>query len=397
MDLDDLEKDHFESAREGPPPNEYSTTYHAPVMWEECIDALLDCDRSRDRQSLHKEKKIGLGDHQEPLVFVDGTLGGGGHSAALLERLQPGDILLGCDVDPQALHTASQRLAEYMNHDGKSKPHFIPVHSNFGDLAKTLPLILHPVTQTLILKSPSSPEEDKTEDTAAKAEMDIVGVDGILLDLGVSSHQIDTPERGFAFMKDGPLDMRMGTEKAGGLTAADLCNELDAKELQRIFSVFGDEPRAKTIANAIVKHRPLSTTGELVEAIGSVTPIYAKNKRKGRTATSARIFQSLRIVVNQEDKVLEDVLVHACPAMIRSGGRLVVLSYHSMEDRATKRIIRDGTLKKVTRVERDLYGNPIGPPKPFQPVGKRQTAKNDEIARNPRARSASLRIARRNG
>ena len=356
--------------------NEYSTSYHAPVMWSECIDALLQCERARlDTQGRNEDR---------PLIFVDGTLGGGGHSAALLERLGPGDILLGCDVDPNALQTASSRLDGYRNHKGLEKPHFIPVQSNFGDLTKTLQKVLHPVTNEPILRLG---DEESPESTSRA-----IGVDGILLDLGVSSHQIDTPERGFAFMKDGPLDMRMGTDAAGGVTAADLCNELDAKELQRIFTVFGDEPRAKTIANAIVQNRPLSTTQNLVDAIGSVTPTFAKNKRKGKTATCARIFQSLRIVVNQEDRVLDRVLADACPTLIRPGGRLVVLSYHSMEDRATKRIMRDGTLKKPM-VEKDMYGNITGPPLPFKPVGKRQTATDEEVAANPRARSASLRIA----
>lgn len=352
--------------------NDYSTTYHAPVMWSECIQALLECERSRIRHDLIES--------HNPLVFVDGTLGGGGHSAALLERLQPGDVVLGCDVDPNALQAASQRLANYMNHDGSTKPHFIPVKTNFGDLTKTLPSIIHPVTHNPIMTL-------NTMDGAS-------GVDGLLLDLGVSSHQIDTPERGFAFMKDGPLDMRMGTDAAGGVTAADLCNEMDAKELQRIFTVYGDESRAKTIAKAIIDHRPLRTTQNLVDAIASVTPAFAKNKRNGLTATCARIFQSLRIVVNQEDRVLQRVLAEGCPALIRRGGRLVVLSYHSMEDRATKRIMRDGTLDRV-KVEKDMYGNIIGPTKPFKPVGKRQTASEAEVASNSRARSASLRIAER--
>ncbi len=360
-------------------PNEYSTTYHAPVMWNECIQALLECERSRSRSDPVAKSPT--------LIFVDGTLGGGGHSAALLERLQPGDILLGCDVDPNALETASQRLADYVDHDGLGKPHFIPVQSNFGDLTTKLPQVRHPVTNQPILNLNSADNEDH-------ASISAMGVDGILLDLGVSSHQIDTAERGFAFMKDGPLDMRMGTEAAGGVTAADLCNELDAKELQRIFSVYGDESRAKTIANAIIQHRPLRTTQDLVKAIGTVTPVFAKNKRNGRTATCARIFQSLRIVVNQEDRVLQRVLAEGCPALIRSGGRLVVLSYHSMEDRATKRIMRDGTLERV-KEEKDIYGNIKGPSKPFKPVGKRQTASEAEVEANSRARSASLRIAER--
>lgn len=341
-------------------------------MWSECITALLGGERARESTN------------DGPLIFVDGTLGGGGHSAALLERLRPGDILLGCDVDPSALQTASDRLKGYVNHDGTEKPHFIQVQCNFGDLTKALPQVLHPVTNTPILQI--------GDDASVRSTSGAPGVDGMLLDLGVSSHQIDTPERGFAFMKNGPLDMRMGAEAAGGITAADLCNELDARELQRIFTVYGDEPRARTIAAAIVQHRPLSTTQNLVDAIGSVTPAFAKNKRKGRIATCARIFQSLRIVVNQEDRVLDRVLREACPTLIRPGGRLVVLSYHSMEDRATKRIMRDGTLQKP-KVEKDMYGNIVGPPKPFKPVGKRQTATDDEVAANPRARSASLRIA----
>lgn len=338
----------------------FATKYHAPVMWRECIDSLLGCQRSTREDG-------------EPLIFVDGTLGGGGHSAALLERLQPGDIVFGCDVDQEALDTASQRLAAYMTKDASQHPLFIPVQSNFCDLATKLTTVIHPHTEQLILDN-------------------IQGVDGILLDLGVSSHQIDTAERGFAFMKDGPLDMRMGTNI--GLTAADICNEFDELELQRIFSKYGDEPRAKTVAKSICNQRPLATTGELVSAIASVTPQYAKSKRMGRTSTCARVFQSLRIVVNNEDKVLNRALTEMCPSLLRYGGRLAVLSYHSMEDRATKRIMRDGTLGKV-RDERDMYGNYCGTPKPFAPVVKRQQATQEEVESNPRARSATLRVAER--
>jgi 16S rRNA (cytosine1402-N4)-methyltransferase len=346
---------------------EFATEYHAPVMWKECIGSLLECDRSRLRQKSEGDK--------EPLVFIDGTLGGGGHSAALLDGLEAGDIVFGCDVDPDALETASGRLEMYMKHDGSQYPLFIPVQSNFGDLATVLPKVLHPVTGESILE---------------------VGVDGMLLDLGVSSYQIDTPERGFAFMKDGPLDMRMGGHTNSGLTAADICNEFDQAELQRIFSRYGDEPKSKTVAKAVVANRPVSTTAELVAAIATVTPKFHKSKRRGLTATCARVFQSLRIVVNAEDRVLDKVLSEACPALIRPGGRLVVLAYHSAEDRPTKRIMRDGTLeKKKTREERDMYGNYAGPPKPFKPVGKRQKAPAEEVEVNPRARSAVLRVAER--
>ena len=355
----------------------FATTYHAPVMWKECIDALLNCERGRIRKEVG-ETTSPTSSSSSSLVFVDGTLGGGGHSMALLQQLRPGDVVLGCDVDPNAVNVATSRLKEYMDHSGNEKPLFVPVQCNFGDLGTVLPTVTYPDTDQTIL--------DHHEGA----------VDGILLDLGVSSHQIDEPDRGFSFMKDGPLDMRMSGGGISGLTAADICNEFDERELQRIFSRYGDEPRAKTIAKAVIQHRPLSSTGQLVDAIASVTPAYAKNKRKGRTATSARIFQSLRIVVNNEYGVLERVLSEACPSLLCPGGRLVVMSYHSMEDRATKRIMRDGSLEGNRRNdERDIYGNYIGPPKPFKPVGKMQKASEVEIERNSRARSAVLRVAER--
>ena len=413
--------------------DDFATSYHAPVMVNECLDALLDCERGRIRnpkpKSYKKKKKSKNQNKIAPttsssggdennnatdddetaalkrpsLVFVDGTLGGGGHSNALLRRLRPGDVLFGCDVDPNALKTASERLSEYTNHDGTDRPLFVPVSTNFGDLAETLPNVLHPFTNEPILVLDGGGGDGNSnndgDDDAGR------GVDGILLDLGVSSHQINEAERGFSFMRDGPLDMRMGSANgvegnaAGGLKASDICNEFDAGELQRIFSVYGDEPRAKTVAKAIVKHRPLQTTGELAEAIASCTPKFARNKRHGQTATCARIFQSLRIVVNNEDGVLGRVLSEACPTLLRPGGRLVVMSYHSMEDRATKRIMRDGTLDKRKagrkRDERDMYGNYTGPPKPFKPVQKQRKATEEETEKNSRARSAVLRVAER--
>lgn len=400
----DLEATH----QRGDEESQFATTFHAPVMWKECVDALLDCEQGRKRKEEdQKEQEGSKTTKSPPLIFVDGTLGGGGHSAALLQRLEAGDVVFGCDVDPNALSTASERLKEYMNHDGSQRPLFVPVKTNFCDIATTLPKIPYPATS-------SSGSQSQGRRILFDEHDQERGVDGILLDLGVSSHQIDEPERGFSFMRerDGPLDMRMSstggggcgttsTTTGGGPTAADIVNQFDAGELQRIFSVYGDEPRSKTLAAAIIKHRPLATTGELVDAIASVTPKFAKNKRKGRTATCARIFQSLRIVVNDEDGVLRRVLSIACPSLLQAGGRLVVLSYHSMEDRATKRIMRDGSLEKNRNRrqsqfdERDMYGNYIGPPKPFKPVGKKQRATEEETERNPRARSATLRVAER--
>ena len=170
------------------------------------------------------------------------------------------------------------------------------------------------------------------------------------------------------------------------------------QEIQRILKWYGDEPRARAIAQSIADHRPLYTTNDLVQAVSAVTPQFVKKSRRmGRTATLARVFQSLRIVVNDESVALERALLEMAPKLLRPGGRLVVLSYHSMEDRATKRAMRDGTLsrQKMGVVEKDIYGNNIGTPKPFKPLGKAQKASETEVALNPRSRSATLRIAER--
>ena len=343
----------------------FDTTYHAPVMWKECVSALLGCDRFQARE--------GTGEG-ESVIFVDGTLGGGGHSSAILQSLRPGDMVIGSDVDSDALKTASDRLKDYMGSKHEELPLFIPVQSNFADLVSVLSSLEHPIT---------------------KEPINLVGeVDGILLDLGISSYQIDTPERGFAFMKDGPLDMRMGHHRS--LTAADLCNELDERELSRILKVYGDEPRARKIARSIIQKRPLKTTSDLVSAVSAVVPEFVKKSRRmGKTATLARVFQSFRIMVNQEDKVLEQALSEMCPTLLRPGGRMAVLSYHSMEDRATKTIIRDGTFHPTRATfEKDIYGNLISD-RPFRGLGKPRKATDEEVEQNSRARSAKLRVAER--
>ena len=366
--------------------SQFATTYHAPVMWKECVSALNSCARGRQRTTTEPGET-----KNNPLIFVDGTLGGGGHAAAVLETLQPGDILFGADVDPDALAVASQRLSAYIPSSASEpvdRPWFIPVASNFAELSTQR------LCDTLLATC------DDLEGPTVAMQLKNHGVDGLLLDLGVSSHQIDTADRGFAFMKAGPLDMRMDKDGGKRLTAADLCNELDALELRRILQTYGDEPRASAIADSIVQRRPFSTTNDLFEAVAAVTPAFArKGRRMGRMATMARVFQSLRIVVNQEDTVLERALTHMAPSLLRSGGRLVVLAYHSMEDRATKRVMRDGTTSKReaewNNGQRDMYGNHIGEPKPFRTVGKAQKATNEEVELNVRARSATLRVAER--
>lgn len=392
----------------------FASTYHAPVMWKECVIGMNSCIRATERQlQQDKSKSFAIIDNEiesemldTPLIFVDGTLGGGGHSQALLESLLPGDIVFGADVDPDALRTATERLSQYtVKKDDErvkksDKPWFIPVPTNFADITPQL------LRDHFFAAFNDSDITSFHSVVLQQIQENGVSVDGVLLDLGVSSYQIDTAERGFAFMKDGPLDMRMdrqgGNNKMGGsrLTAADLCNELDISELRRIFKTYGDEPRARAIAESIIRRRPLVKTNDLFEAVAEVTPQFArKGRRLGRMATMARIFQSLRIVVNQEDVVLERALTKMAPGLLRQGGRLVVLSYHSMEDRATKRVIRDGTVSKReaerNNEQKDQYGNYIGDPKPFRAIGKAQKATAEEVELNTRARSATLRIAER--
>ena len=237
----------------------------------------------------------------------------------------------------------------------------------------------------------------------------------LILDLGVSSHQIDCADRGFSYSKNGRLDMRMDSSERSSqaLTAADICNEWDERSLSGILKTYGDEPRAKKIAHSIINRRPYKDTSDLVDAVKAVTPEFVKhNRRLGQTATLARVFQSLRMVVNEEDTSLSDALVVAAPVIVRQGGRLVVLTYHSLEDRATKRVMKDGHERwlissnryshalidkkaKPLAIEKDLYGNELGPQKPWKMVGKLRKAKDDEIEQNNRARSATLRVAER--
>jgi len=335
--------------------SDFASDYHAPVMSRECIDALLSAASAAN------------GSAGRP-VFVDGTLGGGGHSAALLQKLRDNKVralVIGIDRDPEAIAAATQRLQPYVE-DGS----FLAIRSNFDNLE-------------VALESHGIPK-----------------VDGLLLDLGVSSHQIDVPERGFSFSKDGPLDMRMAQDQqdASSLSAADIVNNNNAKEIQRILSRHGEEPRSKRIAEAIVDHRPLITTRDLVAAVASVVPERAKARRMGRTATLARVFQALRIAVNKEDDALQKVLMKSAPAIVGPGGRLVVMSYHSLEDRVVKQVMKRGYVGRERREiedQKDVYGNYIGPPRPWKQLGKMVKAAETEVEINSRARSAVLRIAER--
>uniref|UniRef100_A0A7S2KSA8 16S rRNA (Cytosine(1402)-N(4))-methyltransferase n=1 Tax=Leptocylindrus danicus TaxID=163516 RepID=A0A7S2KSA8_9STRA len=209
--------------------------------------------------------------------------------------------------------------------------------------------------------------------------------------------------------------MRMDNSRNDQMTAADICNEYGENGIIEMLRTFADEstPRARKIAKSIIDNRPHKTTTDLVNAVAAVTPEFAKKSRRmGRTATLARVFQAMRMIVNEEDSSLTEALAIAAPSVVRPGGRLAVLTYHSLEDRATKRVMKDGhdpwlsvvdfgvspLLDKKARrttVEKDLYGNELGPPKPWKIVGKPQKAAEAEVEANGRARSATLRVAER--
>jgi 16S rRNA (cytosine1402-N4)-methyltransferase len=290
--------------------------------------------------------------------FVDATLGLGGHAEALLQRA-PEARLLGLDRDRQALERAAERLAPFGDR-------FRCELANFQDLESVL------------------------------ERLGLAGkVAGILADLGVSSLQLDTAERGFSFRFDGPLDMRMGLSD---ITAADLVNQSSEEELARIFREYGEELQARRIARAVVRARvesPLTTTGDLKRLIDRAKAGGGRHRRpdgrEGRVDPATRVFQALRIAVNRELAGLEAFLEQTV-RMLEDDGRLVVISYHSLEDRIVKTSLRDvarGEIDQVTgrpRSESQLIE--VLTRKPLRPS-------EEEVAFNPRSRSARLRAARR--
>jgi 16S rRNA (cytosine1402-N4)-methyltransferase len=284
-------------------------------------------------------------------LFVDATVGLGGHAEALLEA-SPDVHLVGLDRDSAALVRAARRLERF-----GSRVRL--VHANFHHLEQAL------------------------------AGLGIRGVAGVLADLGVSSLQLETAARGFSFRRDGPLDMRMGMSD---VTAADLVNETSEGELEKIIREYGEERQARRIARAIVRARaekPIATTGELKRLIDQVKGPRAA--RGERIDPATRVFQALRIAVNQELAGLEG-FIQAAVNLLEADGRLVVISYHSLEDRIVKNTLRDlarGEIDPVTgrsRSESQLIE--VLTRKPARPS-------EEEVAFNPRARSARLRAARR--
>ncbi|MBR7091659.1 MAG: 16S rRNA (cytosine(1402)-N(4))-methyltransferase RsmH [Clostridia bacterium] len=302
----------------------YDSAYHRPVLLEQTLDML--CVRPDG-------------------VYVDGTAGGGGHSLAIASRLQ-GGRLLALDRDPDAVREAGNRLQGY--------PAEV-VQANFVDMAAVL------------------------------RARGINGADGILLDIGVSSHQLDDAARGFSFHQDAPLDMRMSRE---GLTAADLLNTADEAQLARWFFTYGEEKFSRRIAAAVVRQRqtaPIRTTGELAELICAAVPAAAR--RDGHPAR--RVFQALRIAVNDELGCLDKALDAAFDCL-RVGGRLCVITFHSLEDRMVKQ--RFAAFCTGCTCPKDFPVCVCGKTPAGEPITRKAvTADEAELEANPRARSAKLR------
>ncbi len=307
--------------------------YHEPVMVEEVLQLL---------------------DPKPGGTYVDGTVGGAGHALEILKKITPGGRLIGIDRDEDALAESARRLAPFGT--GKTL-----VKGNFADMEDIL------------------------------ADIGIGRVDGILLDLGVSSHQLDAAERGFSFAADAPLDMRM--DPGRGATAADLVNSLSEQELKKTLRDYGDEMMAGRIAKAIVARRkksPVRTTGELADIILRALP---SARQRTRIHPATRTFQALRIAVNDELSSLHRA-VNAGTGLLKEGGRFVVVSFHSLEDRIVKNEFRSwekGCICPpdfpycVCRREARLR---VLTRKPIRPSA-------DEVTQNPRARSARLRAAER--
>lgn len=302
-------------------------TYHTSVMPREAIAGLAI---------------------QADGVYVDCTLGGGGHSAAIAARLSARGRLIGIDRDADALAAARERLAA-------AACGVRLVHDNFAHLDAIL--------------------------------ADAPPVDGVLLDLGVSSHQIDTASRGFSYLaEDAPLDMRMDAGQP--LTAADIINGYSAQRLADIFREYGEERWATRIAQFVVNERPLRTTGDLVAAICRAVPKAVRRQASGHPAK--RVFQALRIAVNDELSVIAPTL-RAAVRHLRVGGRLVVIAFHSLEDRAVKTTLRELARGCVCPPELPVCVCHHTPEVRLLGKGARPTAA--ELAANPRAHSATLRVA----
>jgi len=298
---------------------------HKPVLYQEIIHALQP---------------------KSPGHYIDATIGAGGHARGVLEACTPDGRLLGLDLDSQALALARETLAPYGER-------VILVQASYDSILEVI------------------------------RDLDWTTVDGIVIDLGVSSMQLDTTERGFSFQHEAPLDMRFNRER--GLTAAQLLNTASEAELSNLLYRYGEEPKARHIARMIIEARPVATTTQLAAMVKKVYPGHS------RVHPATRTFQAIRIAVNDELSVLERTLPRAMMAL-RPGGRLAVISFHSLEDRIVKDFFRreskdyiNPPYERIYEVERKATLKEIN--------RKPMTPDEDEIHENPRARSAKLRVA----
>lgn len=300
--------------------NETEQTYHVPVLLQESICGL---------------------NLQDGGIYVDVTFGGGGHSREILRRMGKESRLFSFDQDEDA----ERNIVD----DSR----FTFVRSNFRYLRNFL------------------------------RYYGVEEVDGILADLGVSSHHFDDSERGFSFRFDGKLDMRMN--RRAGMTAADVVNTYDEERLADVFYLYGELKNSRKLANVLVKARarkPFDTIGDFLEV---VKPLYGREREKKELA---KVFQALRIEVNEEMQALKEMLYAATEAL-KPGGRLVVITYHSLEDRMVKNLMKTGNIEG--KADQDFYGNVKTP---FRLINNKVIVPdNEEILRNPRSRSAKLRIA----
>ena len=294
--------------------------YHVPVMLDQCLSGL---------------------DINPEGTYVDVTFGGGGHSRAILSQLNNEGRLLGFDQDLDAMARAPQ--------DSR----FTFVRSNFRYLHNFL------------------------------RYYDALPVDGILADLGVSSHHLDEASRGFSFRFEAPLDMRMNQRAT--LTAAQVVNDYSEERLQTLFSLYGELPNSRRLAQAIVKARAAEPLRTMQQLLAVATPLMPRQREKKELA---KMMQALRMEVNHETEALQEMLEAAVEAL-KPGGRLVVMTYHSIEDRMVKNFMKSGNIEG--KVETDLYGRSYAPLRmsPSKPI----TPDEREVEQNPRSRSAKLRIA----
>ena len=289
---------------------------HVPVLYQDALDFL--CVRPEG-------------------TYVDCTLGLAGHAEGIMRQLGPGGRLIGFDRDPEVLELATARLVKVAEEMGSQAPQLTLVGEAFSRIG---------------------------------GHVDAASVDGLLADFGVNSLHFDEARRGFSFQADGPLDMRMDTRI--GPTAEQVVNEMEERELANLIYEYGEERRSRTVARAIVRGRPIATTGQLARIVASVVP------RMKHIHGATRTFQALRIYINHE---LDEIraLFEAAPKLLKPSARLVVISFHSLEDRIAKDSIREGAQQGIWKI---LTRKPV-------------TAGEEEMDRNPRSRSAKLRAAER--